>query len=229
MLRQHLPIAVPDWQIFSDELIGYPMLPGLPGLTFDPVTYETIWHFDKDASLYVETLGAALAALHAIPRVDATKARMAHNTVADVRQKLRTDLDRVRETFEISAAKQDDWHAWLSDDSYWPPETVVVHGDLYAGHVMVEPDGRVVGMIDWTEARLGDPAIDLIGHINGFGFDSLSALIQAYRAAGGVIWPRLVDHCVKLHSAAAINYAVFALMPGAEGHHEAAQAQLMEP
>lgn len=229
MLRHHLPIAVPDWQIFSEDLIGYPMLPGLPGLTFDPTTYAVTWHFDKDAPLFVETLGAAIAALHAIPRVSATEAGMAPNTVTDVRHKLRTDLDRVKGEFKIPAAKWDDWQAWLSDDSYWPPVTVVVHGDLYVGHVMVQPDGRVVGMIDWTEARLGDPAIDLIGHIKGFGPESLPALIQAYSAAGGTVWPRLTDHCLKLHSAAAINYALFALTPGAEGHHEAAQAQLMEP
>lgn len=229
MLRCHLPITVPDWQIFSEDLIAYPILPGLPGLTYDPTTYEVTWHFDKDSPPFVETLGAAIAALHAIPRAAAINAGMAPNTVADVRQKLRTDLDRVKDRFEVPAHKWDGWQAWLADDSYWPHETAVVHGDLYVGHVMVEANGRVTGMIDWTEARLGDPAIDLIGHIKGFGLESLPALIEAYRAAGGRVWPRLTEHCLKLHSAAAIAYALFALIPGAEDHHDAAQAQLLAP
>lgn len=227
MLRRHLPIAVPDWQIFSGDLIAYPVLPGLPGLSFDPTTYEVTWHFNKDAPLFVETLGAAIAALHAIPRDVAIASGIASSTVANVRQKLRTDLDRVNGEFEVPVAKRDDWRAWLTDDSYWPLETTVVHGDLYAGHVMVDSDGRVTGMIDWTEARLGDPAIDFIGHIRGFGLDALPSLIEAYRAAGGHIWPRFIDHCLKLHSAAAINYALFALTPGAEDHREPAQAQLL--
>lgn len=227
MLRRHVPFAVPDWQIFSEELIAYPILPGLPGLTFDPATYEVTWHFDKDSPLFAESLGAAIAALHAVPRAAAIEAGMAPNTVAEVRQKLRNDLDRVNGVFEIPAARWDDWQAWLADDSYWPLETAVVHGDLYAGHVMVEADGRVTGMIDWTEARLGDPAIDLTGHIKGFGVDSLPGLVEAYRAAGGHVWPRFIDHCLKLHSAAAITYALFALTPGAESHREAAQAHLL--
>ncbi|MFH5923002.1 macrolide 2'-phosphotransferase [Roseomonas xinghualingensis] len=227
MLRCHLPIAVPDWLIFSHDLIAYPVLPGLPGLTFDPTTYEVTWHFDKDSPLFVKTLGAAIAALHAIPRAAAIESGMAPNTAVDVRQKLRADLDRVKGEFEIPASKWEDWQAWLADDSYWPLETTVVHGDLYAGHVMVEPDGRVTGMIDWTEARLGDPTIDFIGHIKGFGIEALPALIEAYLTAGGHVWPRFTEHCLKLHSAAAITYALFALTPGAEDHRDAAQAQLL--
>ncbi|MCB9539020.1 MAG: phosphotransferase [Myxococcales bacterium] len=37
---------------------------------------------------------------------------------------------------------------------------VVVHGDLYARHVVVEA-GRLVGFIDWGDVHLGDPALDL--------------------------------------------------------------------
>ncbi len=228
MLRRHLPVAVPDWRIFSDDLIAYPVLPGLPGLTFDPASYEVTWHFEKDAPLFVETLGSTIAALHAIPRAAAIEAGMAPHTIADVRDKLRADLGCVRGEFEIPAAKWEGWQAWLADDSYWPLETTVVHGDLYAGHVMVDRDGRVRGLIDWTEARLGDPAIDLVGHIKGFGIEALPALIEAYGVAGGHVWPRVMDHCLKLHSAAPVTYALFALTPGAESHREAAQAQLLE-
>src|SRR5690606_6319005 len=122
------------------ELIAYSLLPGLPGLTFDPASHAVSWHFDREADLYVDTLGTAIAALHAIPRAEAVAAGMADNSVADIRAKLRADLERVRETFKIPPAKWDDWQAWLAEDSYWPPASVVVHGDLYAGHVMVEPD-----------------------------------------------------------------------------------------
>ncbi|MFN3428637.1 MAG: phosphotransferase [Candidatus Sericytochromatia bacterium] len=44
------------------------------------------------------------------------------------------------------------------------PETrdvVVLHGDVYARHLLVGPDGRLAGVIDWGDVCLGDRAVDL--------------------------------------------------------------------
>ena len=38
--------------------------------------------------------------------------------------------------------------------------TTLIHGDLGPHHVLVRDD-RVVGVIDWSDARIGDPAVDL--------------------------------------------------------------------
>ncbi len=38
--------------------------------------------------------------------------------------------------------------------------TTLIHGDLGPHHVVIRDD-RVVGIIDWSDARVGDPAIDL--------------------------------------------------------------------
>jgi aminoglycoside phosphotransferase (APT) family kinase protein len=38
---------------------------------------------------------------------------------------------------------------------------VLVHGDLYARHVLVDGAGAPCGVIDWGDVHLGDPAIDL--------------------------------------------------------------------
>jgi len=156
MPRHHPPVAVLNWCIFSGDLIACPLLPSRADLTFASATHAVIWHFDKDSPAFVETLGAAIAARHAIPRAMAIEAGMAPCTVADLRRKLRSDLRRVRSAFEVPAAKWSEWQAWLADDSYWPLDATVAHGDLYAGHVMARPDSRVGGMIDWIEARLGD-------------------------------------------------------------------------
>ena len=53
-------------------------------------------------------------------------------------------------------ARLADLQAWIADNSYWPPFTAPIHGDLYAGHVMVDELGQVSGMIDWAEARVGE-------------------------------------------------------------------------
>lgn len=40
-------------------------------------------------------------------------------------------------------------------------QSCVVHGDLYARHVLVDAAQRVSGVIDWGDLHVGDPAIDL--------------------------------------------------------------------
>jgi aminoglycoside phosphotransferase (APT) family kinase protein len=37
----------------------------------------------------------------------------------------------------------------------------IVHGDLYARHVLVDEHGELSGVIDWGDMHLGDPALDL--------------------------------------------------------------------
>ncbi len=65
-----------------------------------------------------------------------------------------------------------------------PPhgEPVLVHGDLHLRHVLVGPDGAPTGVIDWGDACLADPAVDL-----AFGYAALSgpdreAFFAAYGA-----------------------------------------------
>jgi len=38
--------------------------------------------------------------------------------------------------------------------------TALLHGDLWPGNLLVR-DGRLVGLIDWEDARLGDPLLDI--------------------------------------------------------------------
>ena len=49
-----------------------------------------------------------------------------------------------------------------SEDNPWPRATrVLVHGDLYARHVLVDRAGLPCGVIDWGDVHLGHPAVDL--------------------------------------------------------------------
>ncbi len=45
-------------------------------------------------------------------------------------------------------------------------EPVVTHSDLGPTHLLVR-DGRLAGVIDWGDARIGDPAIDYAWLLNG--------------------------------------------------------------
>ncbi len=59
--------------------------------------------------------------------------------------------------------------------------TTLIHGDLGPHHVLVRED-RVVGVIDWSDARVGDPAIDLAWAL----FDTPEPFAAAVATAYGV-------------------------------------------
>lgn len=59
------------------------------------------------------------------------------------------------------------------------PASVVVHGDLSADHVLVH-EGLVSGVIDWGDARAGDPAKDLVWPLLQAGPETARELRAAY-------------------------------------------------
>jgi aminoglycoside phosphotransferase (APT) family kinase protein len=57
---------------------------------------------------------------------------------------------------------------------------VVVHGDLHSRHLLVGGDGRATGVIDWGDACLADPSVDLSLAYGGFAGRARAALLAAY-------------------------------------------------
>ncbi|MEU5977907.1 phosphotransferase [Streptomyces sp. NPDC047315] len=43
------------------------------------------------------------------------------------------------------------------------PSVVLLHNDLKGEHLLVDEDGALTGVLDWTDAALGDPAEDIAG------------------------------------------------------------------
>jgi aminoglycoside phosphotransferase (APT) family kinase protein len=69
------------------------------------------------------------------------------------------------------------------------------HGDLGPEHLLTT-DGRVTGVIDWTDVALGDPALDLAWLVHHTPTVFAEALVSAYGAtaeelARGRDWDRL--------------------------------------
>lgn len=63
---------------------------------------------------------------------------------------------------------------------------VLVHGDLWAGNLFVEPaTGELVGVIDTERALWGDPLYELVGADQLGGRTAPAALLDGYAAAGG--------------------------------------------
>ncbi len=185
MLKNRLPFAVPDWRVANAELVAYPMLEDSTAMVIQPGSSTPDWVVPQDSEVFAESFATALAALHAVPISAAVDAGMLIRTPTQARQKVADDVDRVRREFVVNDKRLHRWQRWLDDDSSWPDFSVVVHGDLYVGHVLIDNTERVSGMIDWSEARVDDPAIDMAAHLMVFGEEGLAKLLLTYEAAGG--------------------------------------------
>jgi macrolide phosphotransferase len=226
MLRKHVPFAVPDWRIVTEELVAYPMLEDSTAIIVEPGSTTPHWVIAQDSERFGESFAVALAKLHAVPVAAAEAAKMLVRTPAQARQKVADDIDRVRRELAVHDERLKRWQRWLDDDTSWPDFCAVVHGDLYVGHVLVDEAERVTGMIDWSECCVDDPTIDMTSHLMVFGEAGLAKLIGAYEAAGARVWPRIAHHVTERLAVSPVTYALFGLDSGHEDHLAAAKEQL---
>jgi macrolide phosphotransferase len=47
-VRGKIPVVLPDWQVHTDKLIAYRVLPGVPAAEIDPLMGELIWRLPQD-------------------------------------------------------------------------------------------------------------------------------------------------------------------------------------
>ncbi|WP_239617689.1 macrolide 2'-phosphotransferase [Cohnella mopanensis] len=218
LIKGNLPVAVPDWKICTPELIAYPLLPGSPAATLNPEARNYDWVIDPQSpnALFVDSLAQALAALHGIDHEAATEAGIRVKNPREVRRTLSNKMDEIHRIFGVSETLWQRWQAWLAEDSYWPTHSSLVHGDLHPGHIVVDSDGQVTGLLDWTEAEVADPATDFTIYYATFGESGLTVLLESYEQAGGKVWTRMKDHIIELMAAYPVLIASFAMKSGLE-------------
>jgi aminoglycoside phosphotransferase (APT) family kinase protein len=123
-------------------------------------------------------LGELLRALHDLPVNIYVETGIPDETAA--RAELLATLDRM--LHRVLPLIPDDHHdagRALLRRVALRTETTLVHGDLAAHHVLTGPDG-IVGVIDWKDARVADPAVDLAWPLFGTPEPFAEAVASAY-------------------------------------------------
>ncbi|MBV6457649.1 MAG: hypothetical protein HONBIEJF_00766 [Fimbriimonadaceae bacterium] len=177
-----------------------------------------------------ESLGEFLAALHAIDPSRPPFSNLPGDTLKRA--------DRLMEKIELRGGQiidhfpdQADWARRLMHraetellDHRPSNEARVVHGDLYARHILADGSGTVTGIIDWGDVHRGNPAIDL-----SIGF-------SVFRGSERAVFTRTYGHATLqwgLARARALMYALAMVAYGSDigdpaairlGHHIADNA-----
>jgi aminoglycoside phosphotransferase (APT) family kinase protein len=180
----------------------------LDGLAESGVRAPRVWAHDADGLLFgvpaillqrlpgradaVEYLSASVETGRA-RTLDLAKAAAELHSVPQAAQAADSQLHYWRACFEESRLEPIpalSWlFGWLDDNAVSPVRSALVHGDFRPGNVLYDGD-RIVGLLDWEMAHIGDPVEDLAWAYRGIWsperFVSLDEFVNAYEAAAGV-------------------------------------------
>jgi aminoglycoside phosphotransferase (APT) family kinase protein len=165
VLAPRLPLPVPRPMFVGHPTDAYPWpfagYQMLPGRTACSAALDN----DQRAAM-ARPLARFLATLHAIPVADATRFGAGPDTIArlDLVRRVPRARDDLAGLAEHKLVEHIGPFMIILDGApanYAPAADTLVHGDLYARHLLVDVDGRLAGVIDWGDVHLGDRAVDL--------------------------------------------------------------------
>jgi len=149
-IQPRLPIPIPEVVFDGGDWFGYPLLPGRS-------LAERDWSAELAHALAPQ-FGRFFSVLHAIPASSLSVPAGARNL----------DKLQVRATAWIGALDRFGAAGVAAREALnrvpaaYDGPALLVHNDLGPEHALLEGD-RITGIIDWSDARLGDPATDFAG------------------------------------------------------------------
>ena len=186
LLRPRLPYAVPDMSLHvltdGTPYALYQRLDGTPSTC-------------ADSAAVAGDVAALLTALHAVEPGDA----LIHGVAAP--GKLDLDVLARRASAEVVPflpwASVAALHAAFAVLREPVPAEVLIHADLGEANLLVS-EGRLTGVLDWSDAHVGDPAMDLTWFVQCLGAAAARRALAAYVPPRGIdadeLWRRAVAH-----------------------------------
>lgn len=153
-LAPHLPVAIPEPVAVGDPGEGYPYRWAVHRwIRGDGAALDRI----DDPAEFALDLAEVVRALQAVPTVGAPPATNRARPVREYDESTRAAIDRAAHLIDAEAATAV-WEEALAAPPYKGPP-VWVQGD-FEGNCLVR-DGRLYGIVDWSLACAGDPAVDV--------------------------------------------------------------------
>jgi aminoglycoside phosphotransferase (APT) family kinase protein len=180
-LADHLTSRVPRFDLICDT--GMRLALGhrkIPGAALAPANLEP-----AGAALLAASIGRFLGELHAFPAGRAASLLGAERSAAGAHVRHEVFIEDIRlrvlplfARAERSAAEGflDEWH----DPEILAFRPVLTHSDLGPEHLLCESH-TLSGVIDWSDAQVGDPAIDFAWLLHGTPSDFGSWVLDAYQ------------------------------------------------
>lgn len=180
-VRSRLPFAL-------SSFVGQTVLRGRDGR---PARRATVHEFVYGRRVRLERLfpgplpqsiGAALAAVHLLPTSFVVDAGLPVVTALDTLRTVVGIMDRAAATSLVPASLLARWESATDDIGLWQFPSTVIHGAMNADALLHSGDSedRLVGVIGWSDLRIGDPARDLAWALSAPSPDTVDLMLEAY-------------------------------------------------
>jgi aminoglycoside 2''-phosphotransferase len=217
-LQGRLPLSIPDPTYLGFDpksrqlaFMGYRLIPG------EPLALEALAAIQDEATLkrLAVQLATFLRALHRIPAVELGIAL----PVVDGREdwerpyrRFQTELfGFMRRDAREAVARRFD--GFLAEPSHFAYQPVLRHGDFGGSNILFDATaGAIRGVIDFSAAGLGDPAVDLAA-LSWYGEAFLEPVFAAYPELAA---PALQERARFYRSTHALQQALWAIETGDE-------------
>jgi aminoglycoside 2''-phosphotransferase len=161
-LARAVTLAIPAYEFVSPggDFGGYRMIEGEP---LSEARFAALAPAVQDRLM--DEIGDFLRAVHALPPVLASanrRTRLAHQTAAEHVRGVEDRRPILAGGLSLAVlARIDGFYAAFPAAVDGAARRTLIHADFTEDHILLAPDGeRLAGVIDFTDAGLGDPAYD---------------------------------------------------------------------
>ena len=206
-----LPVPIPVPSFAGSPSTGYPWpFAGYSLLCGTPLDAKR--PSARERALLAPALGSFLRALHGAPTHAAAASVLGGDVIGRLDHAKRLPQARTRFADAAAAGVFADGDVFITAmerlaPSDAPPTAVVVHGDLYARHLLVDDAGALAGVIDWGDIHLGDPALDLAAAKLVLPVSELDAFRAHYGSIDATTWDRATYRAIH-HAALELAYGI---------------------
>jgi aminoglycoside phosphotransferase (APT) family kinase protein len=176
-------VSVPRIEIVAEPTRGFPypfaahrLIAGVP---VDEIRAEFV-------PLLARQIAAALGGIHSVPERAARAAGVesAEGNEASSNEWIRSNLTILSQIRDIdpTVARAVTWAGQTRiPDAFFKGPLRFIHQDLSPDHLLADPDtGRLTGIIDWTDAMLGDAARDFVFLVAWRGWSFAEEVLRHY-------------------------------------------------
>lgn len=210
LISPHLPLFVPVPHFVGKPQEPYPwMFAGYDVLAGTTACSAAL--SDDDRMRMAPTLGKFLGALHRIDPSEALALGLPGDLIGRMDHARRLPLARER-LLELQAnGHVSNIEPFLDFMEANAPDQlqscVIVHGDLYARHLILDDSRTITGVIDWGDVHFGHPAVDLMVAHAMLPAQAHSAFVEAYGEIDTRTWA-LAKYRAIYHSALVAHYGI---------------------
>jgi len=175
-------IPKPIWHIYNNTSAPYGIMAyrKLKGNSIDPITFKKMNQVNK--SVIAKEVANFISLIHQVPYKNFDNIPIIKNdkkALIVLRENTFEILKRKLTDYEIRKM-EDWWEKILSDDNFYYYKPTLCHGDAWYENILVDDNySHVVGVIDFSNMMIGDPAVDLAPQLY-LGKEFYDATLQQY-------------------------------------------------